>query len=574
MKNEELALVFEDIADLLAIKGESVYRVNAYRRAAETLRDLGQEAEVLWREGRLTEVPGIGGAIAGKIDELLRSGRLEFYERLKEEVPSELLSLLQIPDVGPKKAALFWKELGITSVDALEAAAREGRLRRLPGMGARSEQRILENIEAWKRRQTGRVLLGRALPVAERFLDRLRDMPHVAAAEPAGSLRRMRETVGDLDLVVASEEPERVMQALAGFEEVERIRGMGATKASVELKEGLRMQVWVHPPERFGSAWQYATGSQAHNIRLREIALTQGLSLSEHGFRRERGEEVLCREEAEVYQVLALPWIPPELREDRGEIEAAQEGRLPRLVEESDLRGELHAHTDWSDGAAPILEMARAALALGMEYLVITDHSQSLGVASGLTPERLKEQRRAIEEAQEQLGTGLRLLQGAEVEILADGRLDFPDEVLAELDLVIASLHTSLRQPREQVTRRLLGAIQNPHVDVIGHPSGRLLGRREGADLDLEAVLRAAAEHQVALEINANPERLDLSDVMARRAMDLGCLLAVNTDAHRPEHFRLRRFGIGVARRGWVVKERVINAWPLEQLLEWLRARG
>lgn len=573
MRNEELAKIFEDIADLLAIKGESVYRVNAYRRAAETLRDLGQEAEVLWQEGRLKEVPGIGDAIAGKIDELLRTGRLEFYERLKEEVPPELLDLLEIPDVGPKKAALFWKELGITSIDALEAAAREGRLRELPGMGARSEQRILENIEAWKRRQTGRVPLGRALPVAETFLARLRDLPEVAAAEPAGSLRRMRETVGDLDLVVASNQPEEVMEALAGFEEVDRIRGMGSTKASVELKDGLRMQVWVHPPARFGSAWQYATGSQAHNIRLREIALSQGLSLSEHGFRREDGEEILCRQEEDVYQTLGLPWIPPELREDRGEIEAAQQGRLPRLLEEADLRGELHAHTDWSDGAATILEMAQAALALGLEYLVITDHSQSLGVASGLTPERLQDQRRAIEEAQEHVGPGLRILQGAEVEILADGRLDFPDEVLAQLDLVIASLHTSLRQPREQITRRLLAAIENPHVDVIGHPSGRLLGRREGADLDMDAVLRAAAEHQVALEINANPERLDLNDVMARRAMDLGCLLAVNTDAHRPEHFHLRRFGVGVARRGWVAPDRVINTWPLERLLDWLRAR-
>lgn len=572
--NRQAAELLATLADLLEIRGEQVYKVLAYRRAAESLLSLGRELRTVWQAGELESIPGVGRAIAEKLGELLRTGRLEFYERVAAEVPPGLVEVLRVGDVGPKKAARFWKELGITSLESLERAAQEGRLRALPGMGERSEARILESIAAMRRRESGRVLLGKARPAAEALLEQLRALPGVQQAEAAGSLRRWRETVGDLDLLVAASEPAEVTRAFSGFPQVERVLGRGATKASAELVDGLRVQVWVHPPERFGTALQYATGSMAHNVRLRELALAQGLSLSEHALRREDGSEILCGREQDVYERLGLPWIPPELREDRGEIQAARQGALPTLVEATDVRGELHAHSDWSDGRATIAVMAEAAARAGLRYLVISDHSVSLGVANGLSVERLREQAAAIAEVQARLGDRLRLLRGAEVEIRADGSLDYPDNVLAELDLVTASMHTSLRQSRQQVTERLLGAIRSPHVDIIGHPTGRMIGTRDPADLDMEAVLLEAAARGVALEINAHPERLDLDEAHARRALELGCLLAVNTDAHGPEDFALRAYGLGIARRAWVPPQAVINTWDLAQLQDWLGGRG
>jgi DNA polymerase (family 10) len=574
LTNEEIARVFENIADLLEIKGESVYRVISYRRAAESIRAQGRRLGDLQREGKLKEIPGVGEAIAAKIEELLTSGKLGFYETLADEVPPGLIDVLKVGGVGPKKASRFWHELGITSIPELEAAARAGSLRELPGMGAKSEAAILENIERLASRQTGRISIGVARPMAERLAERLRALPGVVAAEPAGSVRRWKETVGDLDLLVAAQAPAEVLQAFTGFDEIERVLGQGDTKASVEVVGGLRVQVWVHPPERFGSALQYATGSQAHNVQLRELALRHGLSLSEHGLKAADGVEILCADEAEVYRALGLPWIAPELREGLGELEAAAGGRLPALVTEDDLRGELHAHTDWSDGRATIGAMAEAALSLGLSYLIISDHSPSLGALNGLTPTRLRQQRREIEKVQQRIGDGLRLLRGAEVEILADGRLDYDDDVLAELDLVIASLHVSLRQPREQITERLLRAIANPHVDMIGHPTGRLIGSRGASDVDLESVFAAAADHGVVLEINAHPERLDLNDAYARRAWQVGAMLSINTDAHRPEDLRLRRYGVGVARRAWLPAEAVLNTRRIDSLMGWLRSRG
>jgi len=364
------------------------------------------------------------------------------------------------------------------------------------------------------------------------------------------------------------------MQAVRQFPEIARIKGQGETKFSAELVDGLRVQLWVHPPERFGTALQYATGSQAHNVRLRERALDLGLSLSEHGFKRNDGKEILCAEEAEVYQRLGLPWIPPELREDQGEVQAASAGRLPELVTLEALHGELHSHTDWSDGQNTIEEMARGARRAGLSYLVISDHSQSLGVVNGLTVERLRMQWEAIAEAQHRLGDSILVLRGAEVEIRADGELDYPDEILAALDVVTASVHTSLRQSRERVTARMLSAVRNPHVDVIGHPTGRMVGGRDPAELDLEAVLAAARESGVALEINAHPARLDLKDAHARRAVEMGCRLAINSDAHSPADLELRPYGVATARRGWVGAESVVNAWPRERLLAWLGQRG
>ena len=573
MNNAEVAQVFEDIADLLEIKGEKVFKVIAYRRGAEAIKTQGRDINAIWKEGALEDIPGVGKAISEKTDELLRTGKLKYYENLKSEIPIGLLDMLKVGDVGPKKAARFWKELDITSVQELEAAAKQGELQNLSGMGAKSEARILESIEALKRRQTGRMSIGVALPIAEQLLKELRQHPKVTAAEAAGSLRRRRETVGDLDLLVSTDHPEQVMQAFVELPMVGRVRSKGEVKTSVELIDGVRVQVWTHPSERFGTALQYATGSKDHNVRLRELALSMGFSLSDQAFKLEDGREVTVANELEVYEKLGLPWIAPELREDRGEVQAAQNGELPKLIEVKNLKGELHAHTTWSDGKNSIEEMAQAAMKAGGKYLAITDHSQSLGVANGLTLKRVEQQRKEISKVRKGLNKDFTLFHGTEMEILADGSLDYPDEILAKFDLVIASLHTSLRQPREQVTARMMNAIKNPHVDIIAHPSGRLIGKREPADLDMDQILEAALEYGVILEINSNPERLDLTDIYARRAAEMGIPLAINTDAHRPEHLAFRGFGVGVARRAWVTSKQVVNCWTAARMQKWLKAR-
>ncbi len=570
--NRQLVDIFQTIADLLEIKGEVIYKTLAYRRAAENLVELGRDIKDIWREGKLTEIPGVGKAIAEKIDELLATGELGFLNKLGEEVPPSLAELLKVPDLGPKKVRLFWQETGITTLAELEAAAKAGKLRDLPGMGEKSEAKILAGLESLARR-TDRTPLGDAWPIATALLEMLRGLPGVAAAEAAGSLRRMRATVGDLDLLAAAADSAPVMEAFISHPQVSRVLGHGETKSSVEFTTGLRAQLWVHPPDRFGTALQYATGSKDHNVRLRELALAQDLSLSEHALTRPDGTQILCATEEEVYAALGLPWIPPELREDRGEVQVAKNGALPPLLANDQLLSDLHTHSTWSDGRASIREMAAGARERGLKVLAVTDHSVSLGIANGLSVERLREQRDEIDAVQAELGDTLRLLQGAEVEIKADGGLDYPDEVLAELDIVVASLHTGLRQPRKQVTERLLNAIRNPHVDIIGHPTGRMIPDREGADLDMDAVLDAAAESGVVLEINANPARLDLDDVYARRAVELGIPLAINTDAHDPGNFDLRHFGVATARRGWVGPEQVINTWSADRLLEWLQNR-
>ncbi len=573
MDNQELAAVFDKIADLMEIKGELIYKTLAYRRAAENLRVSPDEAVALHAQGRLTSIPGVGKAIAEKIAELLDTGRLEFLERLEEEVPPSLLEILEVPDVGPKKAALFWKEAGITTLFELEAAAREGHLRRLPGMGEKSEQRIVEGIDALRRRSK-RMPLGVARPIALRWLNWLREQPGLLQADAAGSLRRWRSTIGDLDLVAACEDPAQVMQAFVSHPEVQRVLAQGENKSSVELSNGLNIQLWIQPPERYGSLLQFVTGSKDHNVRLRELAQRKGLSLSERGITDQNDVLQPYASEVELYAALGLPWIPPELREDRGEIQAALEGKLPRLLEVADITAELHSHSTWSDGAFSIAEMVKAARQRGLKMLAVTDHTGSLGIANGLSVERIRAQRMEIDALQEQIGSEFTILQGAEVEIKADGSLDYPDEVLAELDLVIASLHVSLRQPRAEITARLIRAMHNPHVDIIGHPSGRLLPNREGADLDMEAVLTAARETGVCLEINANPTRLDLDEVYSRRAAADGIPLAINTDAHTQADLDLMEYGVSVARRAWAPPASILNARPPEEIRAWLTSRG
>jgi DNA polymerase (family 10) len=573
MNNRELAETFTLIADLLEIKGEIIYKTLAYRKAAESLSALDGDVNLYWKEGRLREIPGVGEAIAEKIDELLKTKKLGFLVKLKKEVPPGLAGWLKVPSLGPKKVGLIWKTLHITTLSQLEKAARAGKLRDLPGMGAKSEAAVLAGIESLARR-SGRISLGRAYPLAIQIAQTLRKVEGVTAAEPAGSLRRMRYTVGDIDILVAAVRSGPVMDAFTRLPGVVRVLGRGEVKSSVEFGDGVRAQVWVHPPERFGTALQYATGSKDHNVALRELALKKGLSLSEHALTRTGGGEIVCATEAEVYKALGLPWIPPELREDRGELEAARAGNLPRLIEAGDIVSELHTHTNWSDGGLSVLEMAQAAARLGLKAIAITDHSYGLGVTGGPDIAAHKKQATEIRKAQEKLGDSIAILHGSEVEIRADGTLDYPDDFLASLDLVIASLHVSLRQPREKITRRALNAIRNPHVDILGHPTGRLYPDREGADLDIDAVLKAAAETGCALEINAHPARLDLDDVIARRAKEMGIPIAVNTDAHHEADFGNLFFGLAAARRAWLTKADVINAWPVKKLVSWLKERG
>lgn len=574
MTNPDVAAILERIGDLLEIKGESKFKVIAYRKAAESVRGLGRELGAIHREGALDGIPGFGAAIVAKVAELLDTGSLGYYTKLAEEIPPALAELLQVPDMGPKKVKLVWEALGVTDLAGLEAAARSGRLRDLPGMGEKSEARILAGLQT-RTRRSDRLPLGAALPIAEAIAADLRALPGVVAVESAGSLRRRRETVGDLDILAAADDAAPVIQAFVNRPDVSRVLGQGPVKASVELVSGLRAQLWVHPPAHFGSALLYATGSKDHNVALREFALAQGFSLSEHGLKRMvDGGELRFATEAALYAALGLPFIAPELREDRGEIAAARAGRLPRLVELPSVVSALHNHSDWSDGKASILEMAEAAVARGLQVLAITDHSGGLGITQGPKEADLPRQREALRAAQSRLGDRIRLLHGSEVEIRADGSLDFSDAALAELDLVVAGLHVSLRQGREQVTARMLAAIRNPHVDIIAHPTGRMIPDRPGADLDLDAVLAAAAESGVALEINANPKRLDLSDVLARRALEAGCLISINTDAHRPEHFDYLHYGVAVARRAWAEPDRILNCWAPERLLAWLADRG
>lgn len=577
MRNEDIAAIFGRVADLLEIRGDNIHRVLSYRRASETLAELGRELRDLQEAGELTGIPGIGATLAAKIEELLQTGELEFYKRLTAEIPESLLELLRVDGLGPKRVKLIYESLHISTLAELAAAAREGKLRDLPGMGAKSEEKILKGIAALQAFGDGRYLLGEALPEAERILAVLRGLPQVTRTAVAGSLRRGRETIGDIDLLVATagdSDTGPIMTAFTQLPQAASVPLHGPTKSRIVLANGLGVDLRVLPQENWGTLLSYFTGSQAHNVRLRELAQKQGLSLNEYAFTNgATGEKILCPDEESVYRTLNLPYIVPPLREDRGEIEAAQRGELPSLIELQDVRYDLHMHSTWSDGRQTILEMARAARKRGLRGIAITDHSASLGVANGLTADRLQAQAEEIAAAREVMGDDFFILHGTEMEIRADGSLDFEDEVLAGLDWVIASLHVGLGQPRKQITERLLNAIRHPLVHMIAHPTGRLLGRRPAADLDMEAVFAAAVENGIVLEINANPQRLDLNDGYVRRALEFGVKLAINTDAHDLDQLALLSYGITTAQRGWATAGDVVNTWPVETFLSFIRSR-
>lgn len=570
MNNEQFAQMFDRIADLMEIKGEVIYKTLAYRKAAESIRVLPGSLNAIHQQGKLMEIPGIGKAIAEKIDETISTGKLGFLERLEAEVPVGLLDVLQVPDIGPRKAALFWKQAGVTTLAELEEAVKAGRIRELPGMGEKSESRILAGIEALKRRGH-RLNLDIAQEIANRWLAWVRAQPGVERAEAAGSLRRWKTTIGDIDIVVAIKEPADLMAALASHPDIQRVLGAGENKTSLELPGGINMQVWTQPPERFGTLLQFVSGSKDHNVALRALAQKQGLSLSERSISTDDGRELLFADEEGVYRTLGLDWIPPELREDRDEIKAAAGHALPELLQMDQIKAEMHTHSNWSDGINTIEEMVRGAMARGLKVYAVCDHSGGLGIASGLSPERLRERKKEIEQVQQTLGKGITILGGSEVEIRADGTLDYDDETLAWLDVVVASLHTSLRQPKDVVTNRLLNAIRHPYVDIIGHASGRLLPNREGADLDWDAVLEEARKSGVAFEINASPSRLDLDEVHVRQAVEMGIPIFINTDAHTVNQLDMMIYGVSVARRAGIKPDAVLSTWEPDRLLTWLR---
>lgn len=567
MNNRQLASVFNDIADLLELKKDNPFKIRAYQRAAHTIDHLPREVEQMAEEGEsLRAIPGVGEAIERKINELISTGRLEYYERLKGEFPPGITSLMTVPNVGPRRAVLFAGSLGIQTIEQLESALRDGRVASLPGLGEKTAANILHEVEAL-RRKDNRILIGEALPVVDDILAALGKMAGVRNLTPAGSIRRFRETVGDIDLMGTAENTASVIDAFVNLPLARQVISHGPTKASVLVPGGLQVDLRFVEHEAYGSLLQHFTGSKEHNVLMRELAVRQGLSLSEYGISvRETGELEKYGDEVAFYHRLGLAWIPPEMREAEGEIERAMAGTLPSLVKEGDILGDLHAHTDWSDGEATLEQMAGAAQARGYQYLAITDHSAGRGVAHGLDEGRLRRQIAEIREFNLK-HSGIRLLTGCEVDIRADGSLDAPGELLADLDVVVASVHSGMSQPRERMTERVIRALENPHVDILGHPTARLIHQREPVQMDMEAVLKAAASRRKAVEINAMPSRLDLSDIHARRARELGVKLVVSTDAHSPAHLAFMRFGIGVARRAWCEAGDILNTRPLSEFL-------
>jgi len=570
MKNSEVAKVFEDIADFLELKGEIPFKIRAYQKAVRSIEHLPVELEQLMKEGRLREVPGVGEAIAKKITELLTTGRLEYYEKLRAEFPEGISTLLTIPGIGPKTAMKLSTELGIKSVEELETAIVEGKVAKLFRLGDKTAENILRHLQSMRTKEQ-RIPIGVALPLVEDIISSLKQRSALRNLTPAGSLRRFRETIGDIDLMGTAEDGEAVIDAFTRLPQVKEVLAKGGTKASVISHHDLQVDLRVVEHDAFGSLLQYFTGSKQHNIALRERGHRQGFKLSEYGITDLRsGKLEKFAHEEDFYYRLGLQLIPPELREGQQEVERAEQGTIPELVRLSDIKGDLHVHTDWSDGHDSLEAMAMAAQEMGYQYIAIADHSVGRGIAHGLTEERVREQVAEIRRLNEKL-EGIRVLSGIEVDIRADGSLDLPEELLKELDVVIAGVHSAMGQEQGKMTQRVLQAMQNPHVDIIAHPTCRLLGEREPVALDLEAIFHAAAQTGTVLEINAMPDRLDLKDIHIFRARELGAKLEIGTDAHSTQHLSYIRFGVGIARRGWCEAQHILNTLPLEAVLASLK---
>ena len=570
MKNTAIAKIFSDIADLLELKGENAFKIRAYQKVIRAIEHYPKEIKIMIEEGEdLRSIPGVGDAIAKKTTELVTTGKLEYYEKLKAEFPEGITNLLAIPGIGPKTANKLSTELGINSVDALEQAIHEGRVARLFRLGDKTAGNILQQIQALRRKDQ-RIPIGEALPIVEQILGSLRPIPGVRNLTYAGSLRRFRETLGDIDLMGTADNPKEVIDAFVSLPQIGQVLAQGSTKASAIAAGGLQVDLRMVEHDSFGSLLQYFTGSKQHNISLRERGRKQGLKLSEYGITSldtDRLEKFAVEED--FYHRLGLQYIPPELREAQGEVERAGQGTLPRLVELCDIKGDLHMHTDWSDGHNSIEEMALAAKKLGYQYIAITDHSGGRGIAHGLDEERLRRQMTEIRAINERLD-GIRVFSGIEVDIRADGSLDLPHEILSDLDIVIGAVHSAMNQSEEKMTSRVLSAIENADVDIIAHPTCRLLGQREPVAIDLEAVLRAAVKNNKVLEVNAMPDRLDLNDIHAFRAREMGVKLAIETDSHNTAHLGFMRFGVSVARRAWCEPQHILNTLPLEGVLAFL----
>lgn len=567
MKNKEVAEIFRKTAQLLEIRGDNPYRIRAYERAAQTLEALTKDVEELVKEGKLEKLPGIGADLASKIKEILSKGTLSLYEELKKEIPAVLLTFLEIPGLGPKKVKAIYEKYNITSLEELEKACLQHKIAKLPGFGIKTEENILKGIKLFREKR-GRRPLGEILPLAEEVIKLIQKKAPLKEIAIAGSIRRRRETVKDIDVLITSDKPQEVMKTIVELPLVEEIIAFGETKTSVRLKGGVQMDVRVVEPECWGAALAYFTGSKAHNIRIRELALEKGFKINEYGVF--KGEERIAGlTEEEVYSILGLPFIPPELREDRGEIEAALQGRLPKLVEIEDIKGDGHVHSNYSDGAQSLEEILSKAEAMGLSWVAICDHSQGLKVAGGLPIPELFKKKRRIEEINAK-SPKVKLIFGAEVDILSDGSLDYPPEVLKEIDFVIAAIHTGFQQEEKQITQRLLSAIKHPLVHAIAHPTGRIIGEREAYNVNMEEVLKTAKEYGKALEINAYYKRLDLNDIYIKACVDLGIPLIIGTDAHFLDQMEYLALGIAVARRGWCEKKDLLNTLDYDKFRNWL----
>ncbi|MCH7653106.1 MAG: DNA polymerase/3'-5' exonuclease PolX [Chloroflexi bacterium] len=573
MNNGQIAEVFENIAGLLEMRGEKVFTIRAYQRAARTIERLPSELEDMVRDEQdLKEIPGIGKAISEKIAELVNTNELGYYDRLKAEFPEGILDLMQIPGLGPKTTRRLWKELDVTSVELLEESIKDGRLASLPRLGKKTAENIAKQI-SFARTKSRRMPIARALPIATRIIDALRSRcPSIQKIQYAGSLRRYEETIGDIDLVCTSGSPQEVLDALVALPNVVDVLGHGDTKASVYLSDRIQIDLRVVDDRHYGSLMQYFTGNLQHNIQLRDHANSLGLSLNEYGLTHvDDGKQEEFADEESLYERMGLQYVPPEIRTGIWEIQAALEHRIPRLVEVADVRGDLHDHTDWSDGRDPMEVMVAAAKDRGLQYLAITDHSVGRGIANGLSIERLSEHMKMVRDLDAR-NPGIRLLCGTEMDIRADGTLDYPDSVLQELDWVVASVHSAMGQDRQTMTERIIAAMRNPYVDVIGHLSTRLIGERQPIEADFDAIFKAALETGTAMEINASPERLDLKDSHIARAREIGVPLVINTDAHTEESLDNVHYGIAMARRGWCEPHHIVNTLELPKFLEFLDA--